>query len=147
MRDLFAELMRYDVVAKHLVGMVSGLEISYQVGPGSHPLLGKRMPNRELIGGSGTLRTYQLLHSARGLLLDLTDDAPLRHCAAPWADRVDVVTARLSEVDGEDPLAGSQAVLVRPDGHIAWASPGAGELVGSALSRWFGAPSPTEVGR
>jgi bifunctional hydroxylase/dehydrase len=147
MRDLFAELMRYDVVAKHLVGMVSGLEISYQVGPGSHPLLGRRMPNRELIGGSGTLRTYQLLHSARGLLLDLTDDAPLRHCAAPWADRVDVVTARLSEVDGEDPFAGTQAVLVRPDGHIAWASPAAGELVGSALSRWFGAPSPTEVGR
>jgi bifunctional hydroxylase/dehydrase len=138
MRDLFAELMRYEVVSRHLAGMVSGLDIRYPVGPGSHPLLGRRMPNRELTGG---WRTYQLLHTARGLLLDLTDDAALRQCAAPWADRVDVVTARLSTVADDD----SRAVLVRPDGHVAWADPGAGELVGSALARWFGAPSPTEA--
>jgi bifunctional hydroxylase/dehydrase len=138
MRDLFAELMRYEVVSRHLVGMVSGLDIRYPVGPGGHPLLGKRMPNRELTGGP---RTYQLLHTGRGLLLDLTDDAALRQCAAPWADRVDVVTARLSTIADDDP----HAVLVRPDGHVAWANPGAGELVDSALARWFGAPSPTEA--
>jgi bifunctional hydroxylase/dehydrase len=148
MRDLFSELMRYEVVSKHLVGMVSGLEVSYDVGPGDHPLLGKRMPNQKLLTDSGVVQTYQLLHPARGLLLDFADDAPLRQVAAGWSDRVDVVTARPDGLDGDDPLAGTQVVLVRPDGHVAWAIPGAGELVDAALTRWFGAPSPrTEVGR
>jgi bifunctional hydroxylase/dehydrase len=141
MRDLISELMRYDVVAKHLVGMVSGLEVHYDVGVGEHPLLGKRMPNRELVTGSGAVRTYPLLHTARGLLLDFADDAPLRQLAAGWSDRVDVIPARLAGLADGDPLARTEAVLVRPDGYIAWAIPGAGERVDMALHRWFGAPS------
>jgi bifunctional hydroxylase/dehydrase len=137
MRDLFAELIRYDVVAKHLVGMVSGLEVRYDVGAGDHPLLGMRMPDRELTGVPGVSRVYELLHSARGLLLDLADDADLRKSATGWQDRIDVVTARLVE-RGTGPLGGTSAVLVRPDGYIAWATPGAGEPVSAALSRWFG---------
>ncbi len=140
MRDLMKELMKYDVVSKHLVGMVSGLEVHYDMGPGEHPLLGKRMPNRELMRASGPVRTYELLHNGRGLLLDLADDAPLRELAAGWADRVDVVTAQLSKVDSEDPLADAEIVLVRPDGYIAWAYPGAVDKVDVALARWFGAP-------
>src|SRR5262249_5208229 len=120
----------------------SGLEIHYDVGVGEHPLLGKRMPNRELSTGRGPVRTYQLLHTARGVLLDFADDVPLRQLAAGWSDRVDVVPARLVGLADGDPLAGTQAVLVRPDGYIAWAIPGAGERVDAALSRWFGAPRP-----
>jgi bifunctional hydroxylase/dehydrase len=147
MRDLFAELMRYDVVRRHLVGMVSGLEITYDMGPGEHPLLGQRMPNQDLVTSFGPVRTYELLHSARGLLLDLADDAPLRRMAAGWSDRVDVVTARLDGPDPGDPLTGTLALLIRPDGYIAWASPGAGDLADVALTRWFGTPSrPAGVG-
>jgi bifunctional hydroxylase/dehydrase len=142
MRDLISELMRYDVVAKHLVGMVSGLEVHYDVGAGEHPLLGKRMPNWELATGAGAVRTYPLLRTARGLLLDLADDAPLRRLAAGWSDRVDVVPARLAGLAAGDPLAGTQAVLVRPDGYVAWANPGAGVRADAALTRWFGAPRP-----
>lgn len=145
MRDLFKELMRYDVVAKHLVGMVSGLEVRYDVGAGEHPMLGMRMPNRELIGAPGVTRTYELLHTARGVLLDLADDAQLRQTAGAWSDRVDVIAARFTGLTGDDPLAGTRAVLVRPDGYVAWTNPGAGEPIGAALSRWFGAPQ-TKVG-
>lgn len=137
MRDLVTELMRYDVVAKHLVGMVSGLEVHYDVGPGEHPLLGMRMPNREIVSGSGSVRIYELLHAGRGLLLDFADDAPLREVAAGWSDRVDVVPAQFGVPAEGDP----QAVLVRPDGYVAWAIPRAGERVDAALTRWFGAPS------
>jgi bifunctional hydroxylase/dehydrase len=145
MRDLFAELIRYDVVAKHLVGMVSGLEVRYDVGEGSHPLLGRRMPNRELVGVRGVTRTYELLHGGRGVLLDIADDANLRRAAAGWSDRVDVLGARFAGLTDGDPLATTQAVLVRPDGYVAWANPDTGEPVKGALRRWFGAPQP-EVG-
>jgi len=137
MRDLFTELIGYDVVARHLVGMVSGLEIRYDVGAGTHPLLGMRMPDRELTGVPGVTRVYELLHTARGLLLDIGDDVRLRKTAAGWADRVDVVSARLGGRE-DDPLAGISAILVRPDGYIAWAAPGTSEPVNASLSRWFG---------
>ncbi|SHN37161.1 FAD-dependent monooxygenase [Actinacidiphila paucisporea] len=140
MRDLFTELLGYDVVAKHLIGMVSGLEIRYDVGAGDSPVLGKRMPNRELALPSGTRRVYELLRTARGLLLDLADDQGLREAAAPWADRVDVVTAPLTGLAADDPLASARAVLVRPDGYIAFIDPGTAAGLDEALRAWFGAP-------
>src|SRR5882757_1621317 len=142
MRDLFSELIGYDVVARHLIGMVSGLEIRYDVGAGDHRLLGMRMPNRELAGAAGPQRVYELLHTARGLLLDLAGDAGVRRTAAGWSDRVDVVTAPFAGLAADDPLAGARAVLVRPDGYIAWVDPGSAGDLEAALRRWFGAPGP-----
>jgi bifunctional hydroxylase/dehydrase len=146
LRDLFTELIRHDVVTKHLVGLVSGLDVHYDVGAGDHPLLGMRMPNREIAGVPHTTHTYELLRTGRGVLLDLTDDPELRRVATGWADRVDVVRARFTGLGADDPLADAWAVLVRPDGYVAWADPGADEPVETALSRWFGEPR-AEAGR
>jgi bifunctional hydroxylase/dehydrase len=144
MRDLLSELMRYDEVARHLVGMVSGLEIRYDVGVGDHPLLGRRMPDLDLVVGADEVRLYELMHAGRGLLLDVAQDVGLHHAVSAWSDRVDVVAARTRQgVAGDDPLAGTFSVLVRPDGHVAWASPHAGEPeLRAALDRWFGQPAP-----
>ncbi|MER5396100.1 FAD-dependent monooxygenase [Streptomyces sp. NPDC002599] len=134
LRDVLRELTAYPDVTLHLARMVSGLEIRYDVGPGDHPLLGRRLPHVELVGGDAKTSTTELLHPARGVLLDLADDAPLREAAAPWADRVDIVTAAPHE---PGPLAGTTAVLVRPDGHVAWTATRPEDLA-PVLERWFG---------
>jgi bifunctional hydroxylase/dehydrase len=143
LRDIFAELMASDDVQRHLVGMVTGLDIRYDVGPGDHPLLGRRLPNVELVGEfgqTGKTSTFEQLHAARGVLLDLADDAGLREAAAAWADRVDVVTATPHAAGTDTPLAGVEAALVRPDGYVAWVSStdGATDDLLTALNRWFG---------
>lgn len=137
-RDLLTELVGLDVVSRHLVGMLSGLDIRYDVGPGEHPLLGRRMPHRELFDGANRTSTTELLHPGRAVLLDLVDSAELRRVAAGWADRLQVSTAVPYAVEADDQLANTDAVLVRPDGHVAWAAPGGGEL-STALRRWLGA--------
>jgi bifunctional hydroxylase/dehydrase len=125
--------------------MVSGLEVHYDVGPGEHPLLGMRMPNRELTGVPGVTHTYELLHRARGVLLDLADDPATRRLAADWSDRTDVITARFANLPAGDPLADARAVLVRPDGYIAWVNPGADDSLEDVLARWFG-PARSRLG-
>ncbi|SHH51054.1 FAD-dependent monooxygenase [Streptomyces sp. 3214.6] len=134
LREVLRELTAYPDVTLHLARMVSGLEIRYDVGEGDHPLLGRRLPHVELVGGDTKTSTTRLLHAARGVLLDLADDAPLRETAEPWADRVDVVTATPHETG---PLADTTAVLVRPDGHVAWTASRPQDLR-AALERWFG---------
>ncbi|WP_165984159.1 FAD-dependent monooxygenase [Streptomyces sp. YIM 98790] len=141
-RELLTELVRHDVVSRHLAGMVSGLDIRYDAGPGDHPLLGMRMPTTPVVTAGGRTTTAELLHPARGVLLDLADDAGLRRTAAPWADRVRVVTCRLAAPEKPGAPAGASAVLVRPDGHVAWVAPGSEQAPDTALERWFGAPSP-----
>jgi bifunctional hydroxylase/dehydrase len=138
LREVLGELTGYPAVHRHLAGLVSGLEIRYPVGPGEHPLLGLRMPDLELATEAGTTGVFPLLRGARGLLLDLADDPSVRECARPWADRVELVTAKAA-ADSSVPRA--DAVLVRPDGHVAWASPGAAEELPAALDRWFGPPA------
>ncbi|MCX4469487.1 Pentachlorophenol 4-monooxygenase [Micromonospora sp. MW-13] len=140
LRDVLTELIAYDSVSRHLAGMVSGLAIQYAFGEGDHPLLGRRMPHQELVGEAGKTSTTELLHPARGVLLDLADDAELRAAAAGWADRVQIVTAVPHDADARSPLSGTAAVLIRPDGHVAWTAgehSGPGELP-AALDRWFG---------
>jgi bifunctional hydroxylase/dehydrase len=141
LRDVMTELIRYPEVSRHLVAMVSGLEITYDSGPGDHALLGMRMPRQELVTASSKTDSMELLHSGHGLLLDFADDAGLRDTAAGWDDRVDVVTCTPHGVSEQSHLAGTEAVLVRPDGYVAWAAPGCGDA-GPALRRWFGTPNP-----
>jgi len=138
LRDVMTELMAYDDVRRHLVGMVSGLEIHYDMGSGDHPLLGYRVPHLKLTGAAAGTNVAELLHSGRGLVLDLGDDAALRRTTAPWADRVDTVTASF-DGDADAVTAKAEALLVRPDGYVAWAAPGCTDLE-SALEKWFGAP-------
>ncbi|MFF3659728.1 FAD-dependent monooxygenase [Streptomyces olivochromogenes] len=142
-RALLTELVALDGVRQHLAGMISGLGIRYDVeGPeihsGAHPLLGRRLPDAwlEPAERGARRRTTELLRTGRGLLLSLDGDgAPaLRATAAPWSDRVDFVADR--------PAAGGalptgQALLVRPDGYVAWAGSGPADLA-RALTRWFG---------
>ncbi|WP_149179186.1 FAD-dependent monooxygenase [Streptomyces sp. TRM49041] len=141
LRALFAELIEYDDVKRHLAGVVSGLDIRYDdLGEdGTHPLLGRRLPPRPLDTAAGRITTTGLLHPAQGVLLDLGDDAGVAAVAGAWKDRVLTVTARLGETAPDDALARPEALLVRPDGHVAWAGTGTTGL-SEALHRWFGAP-------
>ncbi|MFC7265992.1 FAD-dependent monooxygenase [Streptomyces lutosisoli] len=138
LRDVLNELIKYDDVSKHLAAMVSGLEIGYDVGGGRHPLLGRRMPHLELVGDDFKTSSTELLHGGRGVLLDLADNAALKRRSAGWADRVDTVTAEPHAVADSSALAGTSAVLIRPDGYIAWAAPGSHGDLPMALDRWFG---------
>nr|AAK06782.1 putative oxygenase SimA7 [Streptomyces antibioticus] len=139
LRDVMSELITFENVSRHLAGMVSGLSIRYDLGPGDHPLLGLRIPHLELVGDAGKTSTTELLHPARGVLLDLADDAGLRETAAPWADRVDVVTVTVHGAADAPQYEPADALLIRPDGHVAWAAPGPVAL-SEALARSFGAP-------
>jgi bifunctional hydroxylase/dehydrase len=140
LRDVMGELIGYEEVGRHLAGMVSGLEITYDVGTGSHPLLGKRMPNLELVGEERKTTSTELLRAGRGVLLDLEDNERLRRRAAAWSNRVDIVTARPHGLSEDSALYGTAAVLVRPDGYIAWAAPGSHHDLPMACERWFGEP-------
>jgi bifunctional hydroxylase/dehydrase len=139
-REVLTELVAYEEVQRHLAGMVTGLDIRYDVGPGDHPLLGRRLPDVELAGDpgrAGTTSAFALLHAGRGVVLDLTGEDTVHAAASPWTDRVDVFTAASRPADG---LEGIDAVLVRPDGYVAWIGSGGSGAAGlpDALTRWFG---------
>ncbi|MFJ3631547.1 FAD-dependent monooxygenase [Streptomyces sp. NPDC090112] len=137
LRALFAELIEHDEVKRHLAGIVSGLDIRYEMGQGDNPLVGRRLAPRPLTTDAGRIVTTSLLHPALGVLVDLADDAETRAIAAGWKDRVVTVTGMLAEPAADEALAGTTAVLVRPDGHIAWT--GSDEIpLTEALHRWFG---------
>ncbi|MEU2394634.1 FAD-dependent monooxygenase [Streptomyces sp. NPDC007369] len=139
LREVFGELIAHPDVARHLAHMVTGLEIAYDCGPGTHPLLGRRLPHQELTGEADTkTSTTELLRAGRGLLLDLAGSAELRRIASAWHGRVEVFTGRPHAPGEDSPFAGTDALLVRPDGHVAWAA-GQDDLP-RALHRWFGAP-------
>ncbi|MFJ6837267.1 FAD-dependent monooxygenase [Streptomyces sp. NPDC091209] len=136
MREVFTELVEnHESVRRHLVGMVTGLDIRHDVGAGDHPLLGRRLPDRELVVDGEKTSVFALLNAGRAVLLELGGDHGLREAAAGWADRVEVV--RADQPDCDAPVDG---ILVRPDGYVAWLAPeGAGsEGLTDALTRWFG---------
>ncbi len=126
----------------HIAGMVSGLDIHYDLGPG-HPLLGRRMPDLDLTTTNGPLRAFELLHHAKPVLLNLAQ--PDRLDITPWADRVQPIDA---EHNGawELPVLGAvtapTAVLIRPDGHVAWVADDTDPGLRDALTTWFGPPAP-----
>jgi 3-(3-hydroxy-phenyl)propionate hydroxylase len=138
LRDTFSELLSMDEPRKLLAGMISGLDVHYDLGEG-HPLLGRRMPDLDLVTADGPLRVFSLLHEARPVLLDLAEPGGLD--VTPWADRVQLVDAEHVgswelPVVGEVPAP--TAVLVRPDGHVAWIGDHAHAGLTDALTAWFG---------
>jgi 3-(3-hydroxy-phenyl)propionate hydroxylase len=141
--DLVSELAAMDGPRKHLAGLVSGLDIHYDLGDG-HPLLGRRMPDLDLTTADGPRRVFELLHGARPLLLDLGRPGGLG--LGPWAGRVQFVAAD-HEGEWELPVLGTisapAAVLIRPDGYVAWVGDGTDAGLSAALTRWFG---PAVVG-
>jgi 2-polyprenyl-6-methoxyphenol hydroxylase-like FAD-dependent oxidoreductase len=138
LRTVMAEIFALPVVARHLSGMVSGLDIRYDMGEG-HPLLGLRMADGELELADGDRdQLARLLHRARGVLITTDDSDELRRCAADWSDRVDLVQAKSFPAGPGEGGTATHSVLLRPDGYVAWAAPGGGQLV-EALRRWFGA--------
>lgn len=147
LRRIITELTGHDVVRRHLAGIVSHLDIRYDVtggagdGESAHPLLGRRLAKLPLTGPDGERDTFRLLHAGRGVLLDLVGDSGLREAAAAWAGRVDVVTVTASPADRGAVFAGAEAVLVRPDGHVAWTGTAGADGLAPALTHWFGTPA------
>jgi hypothetical protein len=141
LRETMSELLALDEPRKRIAGMMSGLDIRYDLGEG-HPLAGRRMPDLDLVTATGPVRAYALLHDARPVLLSLGTPGSLG--ISGWADRVRLVDARY---DGpwELPVLGEvtapAAVLIRPDGHVAWAGDPARPGLTDALATWFGLPA------
>jgi 2-polyprenyl-6-methoxyphenol hydroxylase-like FAD-dependent oxidoreductase len=136
--DVVSELASLDEPRKRLAGLVSGLDIHYDLGEG-HPLLGRRMPDHDLVTADGPLRVFELLHDARPLLLNLGQ--PGDFDIPPWADRVQLIDASY-QGEWELPILGvvsaPTAVLIRPDGYVAWVGDGAEAGLTEALATWFG---------
>jgi hypothetical protein len=139
--DEVSELASMDEPRKRLVGIRSGLDIHYDLGEG-HPLLGRRMPDLDLIAVDRPLRVFELLHDARPALLNLGEPGGVD--IAPWADRVQLIDARY-EGEWELPVLGAvtapAAVLIRPDGYVAWVGERAQDGLPEALTTWFGPPT------
>ncbi|KAB2343581.1 FAD-dependent monooxygenase, partial [Actinomadura rudentiformis] len=136
-RDLIGELVSHKDAAGHLAGMLSGLGIRYDMGPGDHPHLGKRIPpNHRLTLPNGThTRIADLLHTARGLLITTTPETHhLNEHAQNWTDRINTITATWHPHQHPTP----DATLIRPDGYIAWTTPQTHHHLTHALNHWFG---------
>jgi 3-(3-hydroxy-phenyl)propionate hydroxylase len=120
--------------------MTSGLDIHYGLGEG-HPLLGRRLPDLDLVTADGPLRVFALLHDARPVLLNLGEPGGID--ITPWADRVRLVDTAYEGV-WELPVLGEvttpAAVLIRPDGYVAWVGDGTDRGLRDALTTWFGPP-------
>jgi hypothetical protein len=133
-----AELLRMDEPRKHVAAMIAGLDVTYELGTG-HPMLGRRMPDLDLTTANGPVRVFELLHDAKPLLLNLGNAGALDitgrtggvqlvagSYAGPWELPV------LGEVSAPS------AVLVRPDGHVAWVGEGSDAGLRDALTTWLG---------
>jgi hypothetical protein len=138
LQEVMSELMRMEEPRKRFAGIMSGLDIRYDLGEG-HPLLGRRMPDLDLVTADGPQRVFSLLHAARPVLLDLGENSGID--ITPWADRVRVIRATYAG-GWELPVIGAvpapSAVLIRPDGHVAWVGDGTKDKLVEALVAWFG---------
>ncbi len=141
LRDILSDLLRMDEPRKRIAGMICGLDIHYDLGDG-HPLLGRRMPDLDLFTAGGPLRVFTLLHDARPVLLNLGE--PGRFDITPWTDRVQLVDAEYGgewELPVLGPVTAPTAVLIRPDGHVAWVGERTDDGLDGALTTWFGHPT------
>jgi 2-polyprenyl-6-methoxyphenol hydroxylase-like FAD-dependent oxidoreductase len=140
--DTIAELLSMDEPRRRFGARMSGLDIHYDLGEG-HPLLGRRMPDLDLVTANGPLRVFTLLHDARPVLLNLGGSGGFD--IAPWAGRVQLIDAEYVgtwELPALGEVAAPTAVLIRPDGYVAWV----GDLteglgLADSLTTWFGPPT------
>ncbi len=141
LRDTVAELLSMDEPRKRFAAMMSGLGIHYDLGPG-HPLLGRRMPDLDIVTANGPLRVFTLLHAARPVLLNLGE--PGSFDITPWADRVQLIDAEYNgnwELPAIGEVTAPTAVLIRPDGYVAWVGALSQPELADALTTWFGPPA------
>ena len=134
LRDTLSELLSLDEPRKRLAGEMSGLDIHYDLGEG-HPLLGRRMPDLDVVTADGPLRVFTLLHDARPVLINLGEPGALD------TDRVQLIDATYSgawELPALGEVAAPAAVLIRPDGYVAWVGDGTDTGLRDALTTWFG---------
>jgi 3-(3-hydroxy-phenyl)propionate hydroxylase len=139
--DSIAELLSVEESRKRFAGMMSGLDIHYDLGEG-HPLLGRRMPDLDLVTADGPVRVFTLLHDARPVLLNLGE--PGGFDITPWADRVRLIDAKylgVWELPALGAVSAPVAVLIRPDGYVACVGDLTGLGLRDALTTWFGAPT------
>jgi 2-polyprenyl-6-methoxyphenol hydroxylase-like FAD-dependent oxidoreductase len=140
LRDTMADLLGMDEPRRRFAGMMSGLDIHYDLGEG-HPLLGRRMPDLDLVTADGPLRVFTLLHDARPVLLNLGE--PGGFDIGPWANRVQLIDAKYVGT-WELPVLGAvtapTGVLIRPDGYVAWVGDLTQRGLADALTTWFGPP-------
>jgi 3-(3-hydroxy-phenyl)propionate hydroxylase len=142
LREITAELLGMDEPRRRIASMLCGLDIHYDLGEG-HPLLGRRIPDLDLQTAEGPVRVFTLLHEARPVLLNF--GAPGGFDIAPWADRVRLVDARHAsvwELPVLGPVDAPPAVLIRPDGHVAWTGDLTDPELPGALTTWSGAATP-----
>jgi 2-polyprenyl-6-methoxyphenol hydroxylase-like FAD-dependent oxidoreductase len=141
LRDTMSELLGMDEPRKRFAAMMSGLDIHYDLGE-DHKLLGRRMPDLDLVTANGPLRVFALLNRARPVLLNLGEPGGLD--ITPWADRVQLIDAKYDGV-WELPALGTvtapTAVLIRPDGYVAWVGDQTRLGLADALTTWFGPPA------
>ena len=138
LKEAVVEMLRMDEPRRHTAGMISGLDVRYDLGEG-HPLLGRRMPDLDLRTADGGTTVFALLHRARPVLLNLGN--PGGFDPAPWSARVDVVNAAHAgewELPVIGPVPAPAAVLIRPDGHVAWTGILTDASLGASLATWFG---------
>jgi len=138
--DFIAELLGVDEARKRVAAEMSGLGIHYDLGEG-HPLLGRRMPDLDLTTPHGSVRVFTLMHHARPVLIHFAERGDID--ITPWHDRVESIDAKY-EGPWELPVIGAvhapHAVLIRPDGYVAWVGDRSTSGPGEALTKWFGSP-------
>ena len=138
--DTIAEMLGFAGPRKLVAGLISGLDVAYDLGEG-HPLLGRRMPDLDLITPDGPVRVFALLHDARPVLLNLGQPGSID--ISFWTDRVrhlDAEYAGTWDLPVVGAVAAPTAVLIRPDGHVAWVGDGTQTGLKQALTTWFGSP-------
>jgi 2-polyprenyl-6-methoxyphenol hydroxylase-like FAD-dependent oxidoreductase len=141
LRETMSELLGMDEPRRRFAAMMSGLDIHYDLGEG-HPLLGRRMPDLDLVTANGPLRVFTLLHKARPVLLNLGQ--PGGFDITPWAERVRLIDAKYIgtwELPALGEVTAPTAVLIRPDGYVAWVGDLTQMGLANALATWFGPPA------
>jgi hypothetical protein len=142
LRETMSELLSMDEPRRRLAAEMSGLDVHYDLGEG-HPLLGRRMPDLDLVTSGGPQRVFTLLHDARPVLLNLGE--PGGFDITPWADRVRLIDAEYVgkwELPAFGGVTAPTAVLIRPDGYVGWVAEGTDHPgLPEALSTWFGPPT------
>jgi hypothetical protein len=140
LRDTMSELLGMDEPRRRFAAMMSGLDIHYDLGEG-HKLLGRRMPDLDLVTGNGPLRLFTLLHDARPVLLNFGESGGID--ITPWVDRVKLIDAGFVgrwELPVLGAVTAPNVVLIRPDGYVAWVGDLTQPGLAGALTTWFGPP-------